>query len=255
METQPEPGCEPEPVSETNRLPDDTLEERDAMPGTSAPDAMLVTSRHDDAERAAEAEAEREFESSLEDQPGELVGSETQSGPAVELESGAGPWADLIQAFHQDIAGRLEQLRQLFEREVRAEATRERIVDRLHAELQEYKGDLVLQCLRPIFLDLIGMYDDLGKRLEGAEPDGPAARLARELQQEILDVLYRQGVEPFTVDEAGFDPRRQRAIATVPTGDAALVRTLARRIRPGFDRDGKLIRPELVAVYVNAPAG
>ena len=43
---------------------------------------------------------------------------------------------------------RLSTLQSLFDREVRAEATRERIVDRLHAELQEYKQDLLLKVQR-----------------------------------------------------------------------------------------------------------
>ena len=53
--------------------------------------------------------------------------------------------------------------RPLFEREIRAEATREKVVDRLHAELQEYKQDLLLNILRPVFIDLIQLHDDIGK--------------------------------------------------------------------------------------------
>ena len=51
----------------------------------------------------------------------------------------------------------------LFEREARAEATREKVVDRLHAELQEYKQDLLLKVMRPVFVDLIQLHDDIGK--------------------------------------------------------------------------------------------
>ena len=68
---------------------------------------------------------------------------------------------------------RFASLQTLFDREVRAEATRERIVDRLHAELQEYKQDLLLKVQRPIFIDLIQLHDDIGKMIEAQTDDEP----------------------------------------------------------------------------------
>src|SRR5208282_2988254 len=65
---------------------------------------------------------------------------------------------------------RLTGLQTLFDREIRAEATRERIVDRLHAELQEYKQDFLLRVQRPIFIDLIQLHDDIGKMIEAHRP-------------------------------------------------------------------------------------
>ena len=49
---------------------------------------------------------------------------------------------------------------------IRAEATRERVIDRLHAELQEYKQDFLLKVQRPIFIDLIQLHDDIGKMID-----------------------------------------------------------------------------------------
>ncbi len=152
---------------------------------------------------------------------------------------------------------RLDTLHALFEREVRAEATREKVVDRLHAELQEYKQDLLLGVLRPVFIDLVQLHDDIGKMLPAAgtgEAGGGEDRLdqvLRGVQQGIEDILYRQGVEPFQNDEPAFDPRRQRALATVATDDPALARTIAVRHRPGFRTQGgdRIIRPEMVSVY------
>ena len=68
---------------------------------------------------------------------------------------------------------RLAGLQTLFERGYRAETTRERIVDRLHAELQEYKQDLLLRVQRPIFIDLIQLHDDIGKMIEAQPADEP----------------------------------------------------------------------------------
>ena len=70
---------------------------------------------------------------------------------------------EAVQAIGEKIERRLRDLQGLFEREVRAEATREKMVDRLHAELQESKQDLLLNTLRPVFIDLIQLHDDIGK--------------------------------------------------------------------------------------------
>ena len=72
-------------------------------------------------------------------------------------------------------------------------------------------------------------------------------------QQAVEDILYRQGVETFTEPDATFDPRRQRALSTVPTADPALNKTVATRVRPGFQTGEKVIRPEFVTVYAHKP--
>jgi molecular chaperone GrpE len=157
------------------------------------------------------------------------------------------------------VGRQLDGLQTLFEREIRAEATREKVVDRLHAELQEYKQDLLLNVLRPVFVDLIQLHDDIGKMLAARstgeeEGEGEVRRLLdimQGYQQGIEDILYRQGVEPYTQEGDTFDPRRQRAVATVPTDDPGLAKTIAARHRKGFQAQGgeRMIRPEIVSVY------
>jgi molecular chaperone GrpE len=149
---------------------------------------------------------------------------------------------------------RLGSLQTLFDREIRAEATRERIVDRLHAELQEYKHDLLLKVQRPIFLDMIQLHDDIGKMIDALPADDSDRAVAsrgslQSIQTAIEDILYRQGVEPFQNEDALFDPRRQRAVKTVVTEDVESNKRVAGRLRPGFQSGDKLIRPELVSVY------
>jgi molecular chaperone GrpE len=138
-------------------------------------------------------------------------------------------------------------------RKIRAESTREKVVDRLHAELQEYKQGLLLGILRPVFVDLIQLHDDMGKMVAAqGEPEAEVARLLdliRGFQQGIEDILYRQGVEPFTVADDAFDPRRQRALSTVPTHEPSLNKRVANRLRKGFQAGDKVIRPEMVTVY------
>jgi len=173
-------------------------------------------------------------------------------GPPA-LEPGIADLAAAIAALSERLGSRLESLESRFDRELRAESTREKVVDRLHAELQEYKRGLLDQVLRPVFIDLIQLHDDLGK-VAAAPID--AARLAELLQsarQGVEDVLYRHGVEPFELESEAFDPARQRAISTVPTDDPARARTVAARLRKGFQAGDRVLRPELVSVYTLQP--
>jgi molecular chaperone GrpE len=170
-------------------------------------------------------------------------------------EDAATPVLAALAVLGETLKGRLDTLQTLFEREIRAEATRKKVVDRLHAELQEYKQDLLLNVLRPMFVDLIQLHDDIGKIVAAQAESAGAGEVRRLLdlmrgfQQGIEDILYRQGVEPFTLEGAAFDPRRQRAVATVPTAEAALNKTIAARHRKGFQAGEKVIRPEVVSVY------
>jgi molecular chaperone GrpE len=188
----------------------------------------------------------------------EVFDSPRQEGspppPVAVPESGL---AGAVEVMARQLGQKLDALQSLFDRELRAEATREKVVDRLHAELQEYKQDLLLSTLRPVFIDLIQLHDDIGKvAVAGPESDPEARRLVALMlgfRQGIEDILYRQGVEPFEVDGETFDARRQRVGGTVVTDDPARHKTVAARIRKGFQAGDRVIRPEVVSVYSYQP--
>jgi molecular chaperone GrpE len=163
---------------------------------------------------------------------------------------------DALQGLSEQLGRRLDLLQTTFERELRAEATRERVVDRLHAELQDYKQDFLLKVQRPIFIDLIQLHDDIGKMIDSRVPAGAGSDRSAEvrailepIQTAIEDILYRQGVEPFALEGTEFDARKQRAVSTQATDDPALNKKVAARLRKGFCAGDKLIRPEIVAVF------
>jgi molecular chaperone GrpE len=177
--------------------------------------------------------------------------------PALPPGADLGPVLEAVAALGRALERRLDGLQSQFDREVRAEATREKVVDRLHAELQEYKQDLLLGVLRPVFVDLIQLHDDIGKMVAAhadSGGDGSVSRLLEVMQgyqQAIEDILDRQGVVPYMQDGDTFDPRRQRAVATVTTEDPVLARTIAARLRRGFRTlaGDRVIRAEIVSVY------
>ena len=217
-------------------------------------------------------EAELEIGAALEGEPGALpppevayvvpspiyqsIDTEIHVDPIPDEIPGLDPLAPTLEAIASlgdGLNRKLDALQTLFDREIRAEATREKVVDRLHAELQEYKQGLLLGILKPVFLDLIQLHDDMGKMIAGQpEADGEVSRLLgliRGFQQGIEDILYRQGVEPFESELDAFDPRRQRALSTVATDDPDRNKQVATRLRKGFLAGDKVIRPEMVTVF------
>ena len=47
-----------------------------------------------------------------------------------------------------------------------------------------------------------------------------------------------------------FDPKRQRALRTSDTAEAAQNKTVAATLRPGYEKnDGTVVRPEMVEVW------
>jgi molecular chaperone GrpE len=187
--------------------------------------------------------------------------SKERDAPTAPALAGIAPVLDVVKGLGEQLTRRLDSLQAILERAQRAEASRERVVDRLHAELQEYKQDLLLKVQRPIFIDLIQLHDDIGKMIEARAPDESEPERAAALrgilesiQTAIEDILYRQGVEPFSVEGVAFDPRRQRAVSTVASDDPGRNKTIAARLRKGFQSGEKLIRPEIVSVYTVCPA-
>ena len=229
--------------------PDDLAEDAAVLPTDAEPPAL-----DDDEGLELDPEMPAEVVAAILESATPPVVQEVESEP-IDQSTTVEPDADLHQAIGRlgdRIDQRLAGLQAQFDREVRAEAGRERVVDRLHAELQEYKQDLLLKVQRPIFVDLIQLHDDVGKMAEAQpqEGDGYAARsMLESIQTAVEDILYRQGVEPFRNEAQAFDPRRQRTVTTTPTEDPALAKTVSQRLRPGFQAGDKIIRPEIVTVY------
>ncbi len=241
-------------------MPLSLLSEREAA--TAVPFTMTELTPEDQTSPACD---EIQAILAAEDEPWDAIAldPEAHHGPAVAAIADSEP-ADVVPqprtaselvAEVAALSERIDRLQTLIEREVRSETTREKVVDRLHAELQEYKQDLLLSTLRPVFIDLIQLHDDIGK--VALVPDGSDEQfdvkrlieLMKGFQQGIEDILYRQGVEPFQVDDEAFDPRRQRAVMTVLDDDPARNKTLAERLRKGFRSGERIIRPEIVAVF------
>jgi len=164
---------------------------------------------------------------------------------------------DLIITKMKNIQDHLTRLEREFQSKLKYNQHKEKIIDNLHSELQEHKNDLIKKVLRPVLMDVILIIDDI-KKLINVYRSKDSSRLdpsklldlMETFPPDLEEILYRQMVEPFRCDKGTFDPSRQKVARTSETDDESKDKTVAQSIRDGYEWEGKVLRPELVEVYI-----
>lgn len=140
------------------------------------------------------------------------------------------------------------QLRVLFSQRISYDGTKEKAFERLYQELAELKRNVAFENSRPLFLDLILLYD----RMESLQEDttiSPAARRSlRSLTDELREVLSRQEINAVETTHAVFDPEQQQAVGAEQVDDPRESGKVVRVVRRGFCYRGRLLRAEEVIV-------
>jgi molecular chaperone GrpE len=124
---------------------------------------------------------------------------------------------------------------------------------RARADLDNYRKRtakdverLVAERTDALIGDWLEVADSVGRALamdsEGAVGDG-----LRAVRDQIESTLARQGVERAGQVGDAFDPERHEAVDVRPSTDRP-DRTIVEVVRPGYVRDGRVLRPALVAV-------
>lgn len=156
----------------------------------------------------------------------------------------------------QSLSGKLAALHQGFESKIKYDASKEKMVDTLHKELQSYREDLHFKILRPVIMDLISMHDDMSSLLTHAaevnDPSESEINLRRSLLtflETISEILERNGVTSYSEVNTAFVAQRQRAIKVIHTPDIEQDGLTAERLRCGFEYSGRVLRPEIISVF------
>ena len=151
----------------------------------------------------------------------------------------------------------LEQVSALnkkFDQKIKTDMHKAEMFDNMHKELTQYKNGLITQVINNILIDIIQIIDINDKNISlfenqdcSEENYEKIIRILKGVSEDLTDVLYRQSVEPYTLDE--IDVKRQKILQVIPTNDISLDRTIAKKIVPGYEKDGKIIRPERISIY------
>jgi len=139
----------------------------------------------------------------------------------------------------------LNNINAQFESKLKYDSHKEKIIDKLHEELQKHKEDLYKQMLKPLVLDLIFFIEQNQKRnvfLKIKEID--------ENIEDLKDILEKQGVNSFKLTSDVFDPLKQKIVKTVETDKIELDKKICEHLYYGYEWENKLLKQEGVSVYV-----
>ncbi|MCP5103454.1 MAG: nucleotide exchange factor GrpE [bacterium] len=156
------------------------------------------------------------------------------------------------------LAERFGILEAEFESKIKYDRHREKIIDNLHKELQDYKNDLVKKLLRPVIMDIIHSIDNnntLVNNLKEESQLDPQELLNQmaEISSELEEILFRQGVDPFDYKQPQFDPSRQKIVKTEITDDPSKDKSIAKKVHNGYEWEGNVLCRERVNVYLYKP--
>ncbi len=178
----------------------------------------------------------------------------------------------LVDSAVQKILTAVKGLQESFDGKLRYDAKKDAIIDRQFQELSQFKSGLVEKVTMQIVNDLIGEIDSaqkLVKFYEGAECNETnfkkLQKVLRDIPASLCDVLEKYGVTSYSsAVGTPFNPKRQRALKTTETGDAAKDKTVRELLRLGFEQEldakddqpakMKILRSEMVDVFVFNPA-
>jgi molecular chaperone GrpE (heat shock protein) len=138
----------------------------------------------------------------------------------------------------------ISEIRQAIERDKSALLQKDQAFNLLYDELDGYKRANAFLELKPLYIDLILLYD----RMHAARQqcDASASALLASLQQELLEILYRRDIEPVATVSEAFDPAVQRAVGSRIVDAPELQGKVLSVLRVGFTCRGNVLRPQEV---------
>lgn len=135
--------------------------------------------------------------------------------------------------------------------------TKEVVFDRLYKEMEELKQDQELRKMRPLYIDLILLIDRMNNiyndKLEAGEKNPELISTLQTLSHEVLEILYRRGVELIVAPSNRFDPKIQQVVEVIPTKNRAEDNLVVHMVRHGFKYKDVVLRPEEVVIKKYQP--
>jgi molecular chaperone GrpE (heat shock protein) len=151
----------------------------------------------------------------------------------------------------------LQQLAKQFQERIAEDGLKQKLFDDMHEELANYRSGFVDNAMLSLVRDVIQLIDSMSRSLkafEGKESTqenyDKLMKLFDGVATDLTDMLYRQGVDPYEMPGDDVQVPRQKIITTEPTPSPALDKQIAARLAPGWEKDGRVIRPEHVSAYI-----
>jgi molecular chaperone GrpE len=149
----------------------------------------------------------------------------------------------------------ISRLQADFETKIKYDESKERTIDAMHRELQDYREDLSFKILRPLILDIVSLYDDLNlldRKNSVPEQSVEVGKPGSDLKTFVADIeeiVSRYGFEFYRVDTDIFDRSLQKTQKVINTDNPNLDKQVIDRIRQGLRYGDRVVRSELVTAY------
>lgn len=130
------------------------------------------------------------------------------------------------------------------------------IIDNMHKELTDYRNGAIDKQSESLIMEIIHLIDSNNKVLHILEQEENQEEITKKalvqirgLSLDLEDILYRHNIEKYENPSIEVDVSRQTVVEYDLTDDNNLVNKVSRRISPGYDKDGKIVRKEKISIY------
>lgn len=159
------------------------------------------------------------------------------------------------------LSRQISELKDLFNQKIANDEYKDQLFDKMHAELVKYQQGSIDKMIDDMAMDVILLSDNTKQVIDAYKDSEPTKenyiKLLNQFQgisDELEDILFRQSIEPYSVEDDEFDPRKQRVIGKVPTDKKELNNKVASRGVVGYEKDsGQVLRRENVNIYKYQP--
>lgn len=150
----------------------------------------------------------------------------------------------------------MQGLQECFDAKIAQDTHKNGLFDNMHKELTRYQNGAMDKIVDTIALDIIQLVDTTKGHLRVYEKKEPneenykrLLRIVKGITEDLQDILYRQSIEAYRVEGHEVDVRRQKIIQTIPTDDQSKDNLVAVRAADGYEKDGKVLRPERIKIF------
>ena len=154
------------------------------------------------------------------------------------------------------ILTKIEEIQDSFTRKIERDTHKEQMFDNMHKQLVGFQNEVYEKPVNNLALDLIQIIDYIKKDYafysDGEITEERYTKLLKcvlSIAQELEDALYRHEIEPYNVPGDMVDAKRQKIISVVETDDQGLIGKIAERLADGYEKNGKVLRPERIKAY------
>jgi len=156
-----------------------------------------------------------------------------------------------LDSLKTDLPVTLNDIRDLIERKIVYDETKERMFNVLYEQLKGYQKEFLESLQKPIINNLLVLYDDINKLKNMALIEISDKRVINgieAIETELLNILYQLDIVPFEKHPEILDPKLHKTVKVVETTEITEDKKVVEILKAGFSWQDKILRPEEVII-------